>query len=279
MHEALRKHWPEYLMEACELGIFMVSASLFTILLYHPSSPALEAIPNEFIRRILMGAAMGGTLVALVYSPWGKQSGAHMNPAFTLVFLHLRKVAPWDAAFYGIAQFAGGLVGILFVTGVSSNLLAHPAVNYAATLPGPGGPWIAFTAETAISCLLLLVVLMVSNTEKLARFTGLFAGLCVALFIIFESPFSGMSMNPARTFGSAFLPHLWSTLWIYFTAPVIGMFLAAEIYVLLKCRVACAKYHHQNHFRCIFCEYQAVRQTKGSQVTPMLGGHRGESPV
>src|SRR5882724_5998810 len=121
MGDTLRKHWPEYLMEACELGIFMVSASVFTILLYHPSSPALQAIPNEFIRRILMGVAIGGTLVALVYSPWGKQSGAHMNPAFTLVFLHLRKVAPWDAAFYAIAQFGGGLTGILLVAGVSSN--------------------------------------------------------------------------------------------------------------------------------------------------------------
>jgi hypothetical protein len=69
-----------------------------------------------------------------------------------------------------------------------------------------------------------------------------------------------MSMNPARTLGSAFLPHLWQSLWIYFTAPPLGMLVAAEVYVLLKCRVACAKYHHQRQFRCIFCEYQAARK-------------------
>src|SRR5690242_1345986 len=105
MRHALKNHWPEYLMEAAELGIFMVSASVFTILLYHPGSPVVRAIAPDFIRRILMGLAMGLTLVGIVFSPWGKQSGAHMNPAFTLTFYRLGKVAPWDAVFYVIAQF------------------------------------------------------------------------------------------------------------------------------------------------------------------------------
>src|ERR1043166_8954154 len=104
MRDALKKHWPEYLMEAAELGGFMISASAFTILLYHPASPAVLAIPPEFLRRALTGMAMGLTAIALIYSPWGKQSGAHMNPAFTLTFFRLGKVAPWDAAFYIIAQ-------------------------------------------------------------------------------------------------------------------------------------------------------------------------------
>ena len=70
MRRALLNHWPEYLMEAFELAIFMVSASLFTILLYYPSSPALQLIPAEFTRRIVMGLAMGLTAIALIYSPW-----------------------------------------------------------------------------------------------------------------------------------------------------------------------------------------------------------------
>src|SRR5947207_7332616 len=111
MREVLAKHWPEYLMEAAELAIFMVSASLFTILLYHPSSPALRDIPSEFVRRVLIGSAMGLTLIALVYSPWGKRSGAHMNPAFTLTFWRLGKVAPWDAVLYSLAQFTGAFGG------------------------------------------------------------------------------------------------------------------------------------------------------------------------
>jgi aquaporin Z len=162
--------------------------------------------------------------------------------------------------FYGLAQFVGGLGGILLVAAIAARFLSHPSVNYAVTVPGPGGPWVAFAAEAGISFVLVMVVLVLTNRGSVAPFTGIVAGICVAAFITFESPLSGMSMNPARTFGSAFLPHLWQSLWLYFTAPPLGMLFAAEVYVLCKCRVACAKYHHENQFRCIFCEYQVVRQ-------------------
>jgi aquaporin Z len=269
MIQALKEHWPEYLMEAAELATFMVSASFFTILFYHPSSPVVRAVPAEFNRRVLTGLAMGLTLIGIAYSPWGKRSGAHMNPAFTLTFWRLGKVAPWDATFYSLAQFIGGLGGILIVANVVASSLSHPAVNYVATVPGPNGPLVAFIAEAAISFLLVMFVLILTNQPQVARFTGIVAGICVATFITFESPLSGMSMNPARTLGSALLPHLWQSLWIYFTAPPLGMLLAAEVYVLLNARVACAKYHHQNNFRCIFCEYQAARRTQREHNKPI----------
>jgi len=268
MRKAFQHHWPEYLMEAAELGCFMISASLFTILLYHPSSPAFHAIPSEFARRSLMGLAMGLTAIAIIYSPWGKQSGAHLNPAVTLTFFRLGKVAPWDAVFYVIAQFTGGVAGVALVAAAGGKLLAHPSVNYVATLPGNGGPGAAFLAEVAISFVLMCVVLIVSNTQRFTRFTGLLAGACVAAFITFEAPISGMSMNPARTFGSAVLPQLWDSLWIYFLAPPLGMMVAAALYLRLKHVVACAKLHHQNQFRCIFCEYHARRkQPVAAEVT------------
>jgi aquaporin Z len=260
MRNALKKHWPEYLMEAAGLGIFMVSASVFTILLYHPASPALRVLPEEFPRRVLMGLAMGLTAIGIIYSPWGKQSGAHLNPAVTLTFFRLGKVAPWDAAFYVVAQFAGGVAGVALVAAVAGKLLAHPSVNYVATLPGSDGTGAAFLGEVVIASILMSVVLIVSNTQKLARYTGLFAGACVATFITFEAPISGMSMNPARTFGSAVLPQLWDSLWIYFLAPPLGMLAAAAVYLRLKHAVGCAKLHHQNKLRCIFCEYQAAKQ-------------------
>lgn len=260
MLNALKRHWPEYLMEAAGMGIFMVSASVFTILLYHPASTALRVLPEEFPRRFLMGLAMGLTALGIIYSPWGKQSGAHLNPAVTLTFFRLGKVAPWDAVFYVIAQFVGGLAGVALVAAVAGKLLAHPSVNYVATLPGSGGTGAAFLGEVIIALILMSVVLVVSNTQRLARFTGLFAGACVAAFITFEAPISGMSMNPARTFGSAVLPQLWDSLWIYFLAPPLGMLAAAAVYLRLTHAVGCAKLHHQNKLRCIFCEYQASKQ-------------------
>src|ERR1041385_4585866 len=159
MRKALRTQWPEYLMEAARLGSFRVSASLFTILLYHPGSPALQALPEEFPRRVLMGMAMGLTAVAIIYSPWGKQSGAHFNPSVTLTFFRLGKVAPWDALFYAVSQFAGGILGVLVAAAILGNRIADPAVNYVATVPGSDGPAVAFLAEVVISFLLMTVVL------------------------------------------------------------------------------------------------------------------------
>src|SRR5438132_10893629 len=144
MLRSLREHWPEYVCEGTELGLFMVSAGLFTILLHHPSSPVLNFIPSEFTRRMLTGIAMGSTAIALVFSPLGKRSGAHFNPAVTLTFWRLGKVKNWDAFFYVIAQFVGGIAGVFVVALVARAMLSHPAVNYVATLPGRHGMAIAF---------------------------------------------------------------------------------------------------------------------------------------
>src|SRR5262249_29783149 len=174
---------------------------------------------------------------------------AHFNPAVTLTFWRLGKVKKWDAISYVVAQFIGAIVGVFTVTLFVRESLSHPAVNYAATLPGMQGVIVAFVAEFVIAFVLMSVVLRVSNTPRIARYTGLFAGALVATSITLESPLSGMSMNPARSFGSAFVGHLWAGLWIYFTAPVIAMQLAAFVYLRSKRTVYCAKYHHYNRHR------------------------------
>src|SRR5438046_5386092 len=130
MLRSLKEHWPEYFCEAAELGLFIMSASLFSMLLWHPSSPVLNLIPDPFVRRMLTGVAMGGTAIALIFSPIGKRSGAHFNPAVTLTFWRLGKVRNWDAAFYVIAQFIGGFIGVLLVSAFASMELADAAVNY-----------------------------------------------------------------------------------------------------------------------------------------------------
>ncbi len=258
MREALKQHWPEYLMEAAGLGIFMVSAGVFATILEYPASPVHQAIPDPFLRRLLIGIAMGLTAIGIIYSPWGKQSGAHLNPAVTLTFFRLGKIEPWDAGFYALAQCVGGLAGLLLVAAVLGNPIDDPAVNYAVTVPGSEGQSTAFLAELFISFGLMLVVLVVSNRQSLAPWTGLFAGLLVATYITLEAPLSGMSMNPARTFASALPAWLWSGFWIYVTAPPLGMLLAAELYLWMKGKggVICAKLHHHNDKRCIFrCGY------------------------
>lgn len=235
-------------MEAAALGAFMVSACAFGILLQ-------RAPVGDFTRRLAGGIAMGLTAVAIICSPWGQRSGAHMNPALTLAFATIGKIAPWDAVFYMAAQFLGGTAGV-----VLARLLFGPAVanvNYVATLPGPQGQWTAFAAEFAISFLLVATVLRVANSRRWTRATPWVAGFLVAAFITIESPLSGMSMNPARTFASALPAGVWTSFWVYLTAPPLAMVTAAQLY---RRRVFCVKYHHHNRQRCIFrCNYGALQ--------------------
>jgi aquaporin Z len=261
MRDALKRHWPEYLMEAAGLGLLMMSICAFVVLLEHPASPVEQAISQPVLRRVLIGFAVGLTLSGLIYSPWGKRSGAHLNPSMTLAFWRLGKVSPWDAFFYMAAQFAGGVAGVFLIAAVLREYVAAPPINYVATVPGAGGPLLAFVAEFVMSFILMWVVIAVSNNGRLAHLTGLCAGALVAIYIGVEAPLSGMSLNPARTLGSALPGQMWTSLWIYFTAPPLGMLLAAQIYLLRKGRqdALCAKLHHQNNERCIFCEYQHQR--------------------
>ncbi len=267
MRAALRDHWPEYLIEAALLGLFMLSACAFGTLLGHPASPAVQAVPGELARRALMGVAMGLTAVALIYSPWGRRSGAHFNPATTLTFWRLGKIAPADAALYTLAQTAGGIAGVLLAAVVLGPPLSAPDVRYVATLPGPAGALGAFVAEMAITFVLMSVVLRASNTAGLARFTGLFAGALVATYITLEAPLSGMSMNPARSLASALPARTWPTLWIYVLAPPLGMLAAAELYVRRRglAAVFCAKLQHDTTQRCIFrCRYAERAPARGA---------------
>jgi aquaporin Z len=255
MTDALRRHWPEYLIEAACLGLFMISAFTFGTILEHPASSIHHAIPSPLWRRLFMGIAMGLTAISIVYSPWGKQSGAHINPSTTLTFFRLGKVAKWDAIFYIASQFLGGMAGALLAAIALSAWVAHPSVNFVVTAPGSLGTGVAFLAETTIAFVLMSVILTVSNNPRIHRFTGLCAGVLVAVYITFEAPISGMSLNPARTLASALPAQYWTALWVYFTAPLLGMLLAAEAYTRVKGAraVACAKLHHENDKRCIFC--------------------------
>jgi aquaporin Z len=253
MLAALRRHWPEYLMEAFGLGLFLASAGAFAVLLFHPESPVLSALPDPDARRVLMGLAMGLTAVVNIYSPWGRRSGAHLNPATTLTFWRLGKVTRSDAVWYAIAQFTGGTVGAALTAWALRDVFLDPPVSAVATVPGPLGVGVAFLAELVISFVLLSVVLRLGGV----RYTGLVVGAMVALYIAVEDPLSGMSMNPARTFASALVGGRWTALWIYFLAPPLGMLLAAEVYLWRSGRAGgCAKLYHAADVRCIFCGYR-----------------------
>ena len=125
---------------------------------------------------------MGATVIAIVMSPWGKQSGAHFNPGVTFTFYRLRKLDWCDALFYATGQFAGAIGGVAIARYVSQGAPSGNAVRYAVTAPGLYGSATAFLAELTLSFILMMSVLFVSNRERLARYTPYFAGALVAIY-------------------------------------------------------------------------------------------------
>lgn len=231
----LSAHWPFYLAEAGGLAAFMLAAGLLTIAFEHPASPLHAAGPGE-VRRGLLGLCMAAVTALILYAPPVRRSGGHINPAVTWAFLRLGAISREDAVAYMAAQFAGSLIAPLALLAVFGTAFAHEAVDYSRTRPGEAGVWAAFWAEFAISFVLMGVVLIFVHSARLKPFTGLAAGALIGLYIAFESPLSGMSLNPARSFGSAVVAGKFDGLWLYFVAPPAAMLAAAELFALARRR-------------------------------------------
>jgi aquaporin Z len=262
MFSSLKNNWKVYTMEAICLGLFMVSASFFGTILEYPNSTLHQSIQNDFLRLILMGAAMGATATLLIYSPMGKLSGAHMNPAVSFTFVQLGKMSWHDAIFYTIFQTVGGVIAVYIMAWVLGDGFTSKPVNFVVTAPGMLGTEAAFIVEVVIAFCMMTMVLITSNNSIFSRYTGLFAGILVMLYVIVSGPISGFGMNPARSLASAIPAMQFTSFWIYLVAPFIGMAMAAQLYKRIVGAVLCAKMHHSEFYKCIFncgyCKHKSV---------------------
>lgn len=258
-------HPVEYAIEAALLGTFMLVACAVVVAVHHPDSPVGARIRGGLARRVLIGVLMGLTAIGLIYSPWGQRSGAHMNPATTLTFFLLGKVRAVDAVGYILGQFIGAMAGVGLARLVLGARVMHASVRWAATVPGRFGVAGALIAELVIVFGMMSMVLYSTNRAETTPYTGLFAGGLVALYITVEAPISGMSMNPARTLGSALYAREFRGLWVYFVAPPLGMLGAAAVHVGVfgSESVHCCKMQHPVDQPCIFeCRIQRIRQSE-----------------
>jgi aquaporin Z len=138
------------------------------------------------------------------------------------------------------------MAGVGLCAWVLGKWLSDPPVRYAVTVPGTYGNVGAFGAEFLMAFVLMGAVLWTSNRPAFAKVTSYLVGSLITFYVYFLGPISGFSINPARTVASAVFANVWTGWWIYFTAPLLGMFAAAQVYVMLFGRegVVCAKLHH-----------------------------------
>lgn len=205
---------------------------------------------------------MGATAILIIRSPMGKRSGAHFNPAITLTYFRLGKIDKWDAGCYVVSHFIGAICGVGISALCLRSRLATPTVDYAVTVPGYGGTGAAFCAEYFMAVLLMLVVLWFSNRPEIAQYTSYLVGVLITFYVFVFAPVSGFSINPARTTGSAVFANVWTAVWLYFVAPLLGMMTSAEIYLRVYGTesVLCAKLHPDPNYPCPFlCHFPLHR--------------------
>ncbi|MBE7169768.1 MAG: aquaporin [Williamsia sp.] len=234
--EGVKSPFHAYLMEAIGLGGFVIVAGILLIFLEHPSLPVMRSSLSQHLalRRLILGIGMGSYITGASFL-LSKRSGGHMNPSVTLAFLSLKKMQPGVALLYILAQLTGAGCAALLLSKLAGGLFSHPLVDYNMHKPRPPhGEATAFVAEAIISFITMFLVLATTSSKRYNKYGPLVTGSCVALFITAELPFSGMSMNPARSFAAALAANDWRYLWIYCTAPVLFMLLAAEVYAWWK---------------------------------------------
>ena len=250
--ETLRRHWPEYAVEAGFLALFVLVAGVVLAWLNEPSANA-ASFADRVRLRLFCGIATGLALIAMTYSPWGRRSGSHLNPAITLAYLRLGKIGRWDALFYLSAQLAGGLLAVELLR-AGALLPAAMPTSMLATSTVPTNEWAAFATELVLSGAAMLLILHSSNHARWFRWTGVLYGLLMMLIVGSAEPLSGFGINLSRLLAVDISGDTLALHWLNLLPPLLGMQLAVEAYRVMtgRSQVLCAKLAHNTHGRCIF---------------------------
>lgn len=181
-------------------------------------------IVNDFSQGAITHAGVSATFGLIVFAmiyTFGPISGSHLNPAVTLGLWVSKQVEGREVVPYIVAQCLGAIAASLILRSMFPD---H--ATFGATLPS-GGICRAFVFELFLSWMLMLVILKSSDRNNPQRaYAGFVIGAVVGLEALFGGPISGASMNPARSLGPAIASGAISDLWIYWTAPCVGMVLA-----------------------------------------------------
>ncbi|XGV97660.1 MAG: MIP/aquaporin family protein [Leptolyngbya sp. BL-A-14] len=252
-------HWAEYAAE-----LFGTSFNLFVglsavVLDFGQGLPMETLIPDRSLRLLLTGLLFAGSGSLVAISPLGRLSGGHINPSVTLAFWAQGKMHRQDVVGYIMAQFLGALLGVVLLVTVWRE---HAASIYnGMTLPGSTySTWVAFWAEVSITFLLVLLIFIFVSSPRLMRWTPLMTWLVVAAMVWLESPISGTSLNPARSFAPALVTALWKDQWLYWIAPPLGSLFAVVAFRLFRPigrEILTGKLFHVPHYRSIFKNVKA----------------------
>ena len=181
----------------------------------------------------ILGVAVAqGLAISLMVTSLGHVSGGHFNPAISIGFWVTKRLGTLDTVLYWLAQILGGLSAAYFLAAVIPDSVWRP-VGLGVTSLAPDFTRLhGMMLEALLTFFLVFVVFATAVDDKgaFSKIAGFAIGLTITLDILVGGPFTGGSMNPARTFGPALAASQWANHGVYWVGPLFGGILAAVLY-------------------------------------------------
>jgi len=246
-------HWTEYFCEFIGTAIH-IFAGLMGIYLVSLVNVA------DIVKFFVIGLFFAIGLCVVVYSPLGKRSGGHLNPAVTIAFWLHKLMRGTDAIWYIAAQFAGAVLGAWAAFAI------FDWKSPAATLALPGADVslpLVLLVEFGIVFALIIAIFSFVSSSKSGKLTGIGIGIYIIMVTVLFSAVSGAGLNPARNLGPALLLIRFDFILIYFTASVLGAFAAYGLFrgATGGAQPVCCKLCYKNEESCLFkcnCEFKPL---------------------
>lgn len=244
-------HAPEYGAEFAGTLFLVFCVVAAVAVMFASSSPVLHFIPSARVRLFVTGCLLGGAGGLVAITPLGRISGAHLNPAISLGFFAEGKMQLHDLFGYIVAQLGGAIPGA-WAGAAAAGAFGH-SVHEALNLPAAGiSHWAAAAAEVICTFSLAFVIFEMLSRRRWMRWTPLVVVGVVTLIVGIDGNYSGASLNPARSFGPAWIEHRWALFWIYAVGPSLGGLLAGLLHRFMPRRARTGKIFHDRHYRSIF---------------------------
>jgi aquaporin Z len=217
------------------------------VLDFGPRSPVAPILSSHSLRLLLTGLLFAGCGSLVAISPIGRRSGAHLNPSITVAFFCHRHLRVGDAVGYVVAQCLGAVAGAGAIRVLWGARAA--SVRDGRTLPGPGVSTLeAVGIEALMTALLVFVVFAFVSSGRTARWTPLAVWIVVAILVWRGAPYTGTSLNAARSLGPVVVTGRWTDYWVYLVGPLAGVFVAVGLWALVPRRTLTAKLFHDSRY-------------------------------
>jgi aquaporin Z len=248
-----------YLAEFLGTAILLSVGLSIVIFMFGENAPGSHLIPHYKLRQAITGFLFGSVGASIALSPLGKISGAHVNPVVTMGFRLMGKMTVATTVGYILAQLAGAAVGCLPLLVWGS---LGKSIYFGGTTRGAGYTVLQCLMGEVITTFTLVAMLcfFIAN-RKLRQFTPFMIPVLYCIMVPLEADVSGISTNPARSFGPAVISGQWTEWWIYWVGPIGGMLLAIILASLFALKIEEAKLYHFESDNRRFGKLRAVKQT------------------